>query len=982
MGQEKVFYSEQQRVDLPDFQFLIDSSEEELKDVLSSLFVKGGRVVKGFSLSVGVGLTALLDKSTERIAILETGLVSIDTEIGVPLSLDLVASSVNYIEIDFVHVPSNKELRPFYDIDAKEEFHKEVFTKDVLQTSIYINQSGYTAGRVKIGTMTTDVTDVTDSTDDREFIFQDGGYTWAGTRTDKDIESIDQSVNANYSITKELKGTANWFDVPVTNLQRIFDLSIASIVGDDSASIDLGTDLLTSPSFVLLMPNKSFNYVVDAISETLLDQESLYVVLPTNAAGNFILSGSNLSVTKVDSTSFPNDSKNFLICTRIGNTVAFNKGALKLADFGSDIVITDGASMAAALSVIDAKVAANIADILKNLDSPLSMGQSTVADAVLNLSLAPTLLSDGAKRALPPISSQVFELAASTINFQTQATTGGPFEITWPVTSVVSKYQRVGFSLLASGAIKGLFSAEANDIPSLANAGSLLISSGIPIGYIDLIVTDVLGKWKTANSSTSIIENADIFRFGSGGSGGSGSGDASQLLTRLEDALDDSFYGYLEPNIISLDEGTKVDSTDAVFDFVTRTYGFTTGNILTSYELLDIDFLSELNDVLKAQVAITFDKSAIDSAPIVHLTNNGVDFQAVGMERVSPSSDTFIGTHVFDLDTLVKQNLFEYNVSEADGVTVLNATTIQGIAEEFTTGANVNVLEEINLYLNKVGTPTGYVIAKLYTDSAGPDILISQARLNIAGMTNGINTFSIGRQVLAKNTKYFISIETDSEYKTTYVGGVDEVNVQMDTSVPTIADALSFNGTIWAAISGKAMVHLIKGRVLDLRLRYTAFEDSNLVGYGVYYGHSAENTKKTLKRSSFIFDGTIDNLNEFTLGFVGNADLLRIEDRITGQIWGVPSFTLSGSGKTVVFPVGFFNGSGAVHLIAHENDGSAYDNNDTNRNVISENFLGSLDDDLDYSSPGRGPKLRDEIDSKQYEIYISGGALKMRFIRD
>jgi len=70
------------------------------------------------------------------------------------------------------------------------------------------------------------------------------------------------------------------------------------------------------------------------------------------------------------------------------------------------------------------------------------------------------------------------------------------------------------------------FSTEQASVGALTNAGELLSSlSGIPVGWIDLRCTNTTGKYKTASSTTNVIENADIHRFSSGAGGG---GDVSQ----------------------------------------------------------------------------------------------------------------------------------------------------------------------------------------------------------------------------------------------------------------------------------------------------------------------------------------------------------------------------------------------------------------------------------------------------------------------
>jgi len=240
--------------------------------------------------------------------------------------------------------------------------------------------------------------------------------------------------------------------------------------------------------------------------------------------------------------------------------------------------------------------------IQAELDSPLRLHAThPVANAVLNLSIAPITLGDGAKRALPPVKSQVYTLPASTINFQTQATSGATFVITWPA-SIVGQFRRAGLSLLGNGTVQILFSAEAASVGALANPGTVFVKSGVALGYIDLQCTNVLGYFKTAGSATDIIENAAISRFSAGSGGGSGSGDANSFTENLKHRLGASYYGFVTPAVFESDEAALTSSATATFDIVNAVYAFSTGNSLLSTQLFDSDFLNNDDDSLQLEL--------------------------------------------------------------------------------------------------------------------------------------------------------------------------------------------------------------------------------------------------------------------------------------------------------------------------------------------------------------------------------------------
>jgi hypothetical protein len=149
-----------------------------------------------------------------------------------------------------------------------------------------------------------------------------------------------------------------------------------------------------------------------------------------------------------------------------------------------------------------------LAKVDKHVDVPLRLSASfPTADAVLNISAYTSENGDGTAKSAGPIKSSIVSFPASTINFQTQATTGGTFDITFPA-STVGYYRRAGFSLLSTGTLKVIFSAEQAVFGNLADPGTLLEQDAIRLGWIDLECTHASGLFKTAGSSTSIIENS------------------------------------------------------------------------------------------------------------------------------------------------------------------------------------------------------------------------------------------------------------------------------------------------------------------------------------------------------------------------------------------------------------------------------------------------------------------------------------------
>lgn len=153
------------------------------------------------------------------------------------------------------------------------------------------------------------------------------------------------------------------------------------------------------------------------------------------------------------------------------------------------------------------RLEALLLSIDRELNTPLRLFATNPSDSKLNIAASSILKSDGTAKSIPPIFVNVPNVPASTIDFQTGATTGALFNLTLPA-STVGRFRRCVFSMNISGTITGTFSAESLTVGALANPGSLFPDEQLRIGWIDLQCTHVSGKYKTAGSASSVIENS------------------------------------------------------------------------------------------------------------------------------------------------------------------------------------------------------------------------------------------------------------------------------------------------------------------------------------------------------------------------------------------------------------------------------------------------------------------------------------------
>jgi hypothetical protein len=447
-------------------------------------------------------------------------------------------------------------------------------------------------------------------------------------------------------------------------------------------------------------------------------------------------------------------------------------------------------------------------------------------DAKLNFSDSVITASNGAQKVVSSVNNQTFtNLSGLFINFQTQALSNAShFNIIWPVSNTVGFFRRAGFTLVGSGKIQVTFSAQVALLTSLPDPATVIDASGLPIGYVDLECTNVAGYFKTAGSTSNIIEDSKIYRFSLGGGSG-GSGNSDSLLEDLKNQLNDSYYQFLTGQSFAQSQNL-VDNvnTTATFNFLTNSYIFTTGQKVTTINLLDSEFFNTLKDVDQALVTLRYVGGSVDTTPTVRLTrDNGVTWQTVIVSR-NGSSDEVSGIINFANETLSQTASYTVTSGKA-----LNTTTQQKLAQILTIPANtLRMVKQFTFDVTKVGSPSGSLIVKLVKEASGnPSLqsadIVSVVEKAMSTISSGAVTVDFGKQILSPGN-YYLLFETDAFYT--------ELQIRTNAILP---DAKKYNGTAWSAVSGEAIQCQYTYKDLVLKLEITASGTSSLAAFGVLY---------------------------------------------------------------------------------------------------------------------------------------------------
>lgn len=592
----------------------------------------------------------------------------------------------------------------------------------------------------------------------------------------------------------------------------------------------------------------------------------------------------------------------------------------------------------------------------QEIDSPLKMAATfPTANAILNFSSSTVNAADAAKKIVSPVKKQIFpSLTSPTINFQTQAlSSAADFDITWPASNTVGRFRQAGFTLISSGKIKVLFSDEAVSEVALSNPGGLFVTGGLPIGYIVLQCTSTSGYFKTAGSASNIIENAKIYRFGSGAGGGGGTGDANSFTENLKHRLTSSFYEFVTPNVFEVDEQTLINSATASYDIVDGVYSFTgAGQNIVSVNMFDTDFKASDDDSLRVELhAEWFDSASRDDNAVYQASLDGTNYQTISMTRQN-LSQKFTGDVLLSVPSSV--SLFAQATDTQ--TTELNATSLRSIATKFTV-ANKSAINQLILRLVKTGSPSGsYTISIVQDSSNSPtgSVIYSTIALcsSLSAGTN-ILTLSGFRNVLTAGS-YWIKIETDATYRSSFVASTTSIGVRSTTGG---SDSV-YNGTTWS--TGTASIrYQVSGHIYDLRVKIaSSASGKKLKAYGIFYDENISNVvtgSQALQK--FTFSGDLNTTSFTVTSFLPDSDNMKVYDIRTGQVYRYPAFSISG--HTVTFASGSFLAPGeTVELIFDQSQGSGFDNSDANANLLATNHLGSTDGTIDKSAAGRGIFLR------------------------
>jgi hypothetical protein len=436
------------------------------------------------------------------------------------------------------------------------------------------------------------------------------------------------------------------------------------------------------------------------------------------------------------------------------------------------------------------------------------------------------------------------------------------------------------------------------------------------------------------------------------GASGSGSGGGNEILETLKNSFMDSTFDLMTPNIFQTNTDDLIDlSSTGAYSLVDKSFNFTgIGQTLVSVQMLDaLEFLADPDNIGEIELEVFWRLASIDTAATYEVSRNGGnEWQTIEMDRVG-STEVYRGFHRFETEA---SNQTLVTVSPTAAPISLNATTTQELGQSFVL-TEASQIRRVSLQLNKTGSPVGKLTVQVRTDSAGTPsstVIAESNMIDIASLGAGDITVNADfTSTLAAGT-YHTVLKTDAAYK------AGALTLGWRTDSGSLGN--QYDGAAWTATGSEFALDLL-GIALDLRVRITSsVASAKLDGYGIRYDKMVGEYVTGIKEiEAFIFSGDLNTVNFLVSNFTVNPELLRVYDVNSGQVYRYGSFTVDG--QTVKFESGQFLAPGeTVKLVFDQLSGGAFDNSDSNANLLASNHLGSNDATYDRSVAGRGILLR------------------------
>lgn len=308
-----------QRFDLPQYDSMINYISAEFYAYNQRFFSPNNRVVKNWKIENNGGLQVKINNTDSSMLFnSESPLakaVNFRESLATEILIDLADNSTNYVELKIFLDTCAPDTVAIWDSSANggtgEEFTQTVDTALEQRPELVANTIAFTndPDKVPLAIVTTSGGVIVSIVDSRKLLFElESDWNFGLTRTDRTIDSFKSAYDALATSIREVKGSANWYDLPyagnkvLKEYQNMFFTGGGTILWEGANGAN---NLSWNAPIEILIADRAWTYTIDAsVAESIPEGHALYVNIPENApVGSLIPIVADMSAVPIDPAS-------------------------------------------------------------------------------------------------------------------------------------------------------------------------------------------------------------------------------------------------------------------------------------------------------------------------------------------------------------------------------------------------------------------------------------------------------------------------------------------------------------------------------------------------------------------------------------------------------------------------------------------------------------------------------------------------------
>ena len=326
-----------QRFDLPQYDSMINYISAEFYAYNQRFFSPNNRVVKNWKIENNGGLQVKVNNTDSSMLFNSESALAKAINFRAALSdeilVDLADNSTNYVELKIFLDTCAPDTVAVWDSSANggtgEEFTQTVDTAIEQRPELVANTIAFTndPDKVPLAIVTTSGGVITNITDARKMLFElESDWDFGLTRTDRTIDSFKSAYDALTTAIKEVKGSANWYDLPyagnkiLKEYQNMFFTGGGAILWEGANGAN---NISWNATIEILIADRAWTYSISpSVATAIPEGSALYVVIPEGApVGPLVPIVAAMSAVPIDPASVGYDAGIQVLFLRKGGKI-------------------------------------------------------------------------------------------------------------------------------------------------------------------------------------------------------------------------------------------------------------------------------------------------------------------------------------------------------------------------------------------------------------------------------------------------------------------------------------------------------------------------------------------------------------------------------------------------------------------------------------------------------------------------------------